>query len=183
MTDFERLIRTLADERVEFIIISGLAATAHGSARLTQDIDVVYSRSSDNIHRLGVCPSHRDPCHDSDTLLVHALRSLKPYLRGAPPNLPFQWEEATVRRGLNFTLTTTAGDLDLLGEVTGGGNYEALLPHTVALSFFGCDCRCLDLPTLIRIKRAIGRPKDLEALAELEAIFEEREGASKHESS
>ncbi len=166
MTDFERLIRTLTDGRVEFIIVGGLAATAHGSARLTQDIDVVYSRSADNLHRL-----------------VKALRPLKPYLRGAPPNLPFQWEEATVRRGLNFTLTTTVGDLDLLGEVTGGGNYEALLPHTELLSFFGCDCRCLDLSTLIRIKRAVGRPKDLEALAELETLLEERERASKDESS
>lgn len=151
--------------RVEFIIVGGLATTAHGSARLTQDIDVVYSRSSDNI------PS-----------LVNALRALKPYLRGAPPNLPFQWGEATVRRGLNFTLTTTAGDLDLLGEVTGGGNYEAPLPQTELLSFFGYHCRCLDLSTLIRIKRAAGRPKHLEVLAELETLLEERERASKDKS-
>jgi len=45
MTDFERLIRTLTEGRVEFIIIGGLAATAHGSARLTQDVDIVYARS------------------------------------------------------------------------------------------------------------------------------------------
>jgi hypothetical protein len=44
MTDFERLTGVLAGERTEFIIVGGLAATAHGSARLTRAIDVVYSR-------------------------------------------------------------------------------------------------------------------------------------------
>ena len=39
---------------------------------------------------------------------------------------------------------------------------------------FGCRCRCLGLPELIRVKRAAGRPKDLDALAELEALLEER---------
>jgi hypothetical protein len=159
MTDFESLIGTLAKSSVELIVVGGLAATAHGSARLTQDVDIVYSRSRDNVRRL-----------------VEALRESRPYPRGAPPNLPFEWSEATILRGLNFTLTTAIGDLDLLGEVTGGGNYEALLPHTEVLEFFGHRCRCLDLPTLIRVKRAAGRPKDFEIIAELEALLEERPG-------
>jgi hypothetical protein len=158
MTDFQKLIAALAGGEVEFIIVGGLAATAHGSARLTQDIDVVYSRSPQNMDRL-----------------VSALAPFTPYLRGAPPGLPFEWATSTIQRGLNFTLTTTIGDIDLLGEVTGGGKYEALLPHTVVMEFFGDACRCLDLPWLIRVKRAAGRPRDVEALAELEALLEERE--------
>ncbi len=158
MTDFRRLIETLADGGVEFIVVGGLSATAHGSARLTQDVDIVYARSPENLSRL-----------------VRALAPLRPYLRGAPPGLPFEWSEATLRRGLNFTLTTAAGDLDALGEIAGGGGYDALLSHTVALEVFGRECPCLDLPTLIRVKRAAGRPRDLEAVAELEALQEERE--------
>jgi predicted nucleotidyltransferase len=158
VTDFQRLIGTLADAEVEFVIVGGLAATAHGSARLTQDVDVVYSRSPANLKRL-----------------VAALSPFQPYLRGAPRGLPFDWSSSTLRRGLNFTLTTTVGDIDLLGEVTGGGVYEDLLPHTAAMDFFGHSCRCLDLPWLIRVKRAAGRPKDLEAVAELEALLEEGE--------
>ena len=158
MTDFEQLVATLVIGKVEFVIVGGLAATAHGSARLTQDVDVVYARSLDNIDRL-----------------VSALSPFQPYLRGAPPGLPFEWSRETIERGLNFTLTTTMGDLDLLGEITGGGRYDDLVPHTVGLDFFGYACLCLDLPWLIHVKRAAGRPRDLEAVAELEALLEERD--------
>jgi predicted nucleotidyltransferase len=75
-----------------------------------------------------------------------------------------------VKRGLNFTLTTDIGDLDLLGEILGGGAYEALVTSTVTIRVFGIDCRCLTLDKLIELKRAAGRPKDFEAIAELEAI-------------
>ena len=79
-----------------------------------------------------------------------------------------------MRRGLNFTLRTTLGELDLLGEVTGGGAYPSLLAHSRELDMFGVRCRCLDLDKLIEVKRAAGRPKDLEAIAELEVIRDER---------
>ena len=78
-------------------------------------------------------------------------------------------------RGLNFTLSTALGDLDILGEITGGGGYGELLPHTILLQPFGVSCRCLTLGRLIHVKRAAGRPKDLETLAELESIWEETE--------
>lgn len=158
MTDFPALLRALADAGVDFIVVGGAAATAHGAARLTLDLDVVYGRSAENLRRL-----------------VSALAPHAPYLRGAPPGLPFLWDERTLRQGLNFTLTTALGDIDLLGEITGGGDYEALLPHSVLLEPFGVPCPCLGLERLIHVKRAAGRPKDLEAIAELEAIWEETE--------
>jgi hypothetical protein len=76
-------------------------------------------------------------------------------------------------RGLNFTLVTSLGDVDLLGAIPGGGTYEELLADAVELQVFRTRCLCLSLRQLIRAKRAAGRPKDLEALAELEAIEEE----------
>jgi hypothetical protein len=63
----------------------------------------------------------------------------------------------------------------LLGEMTGGGTYEQVIGNTVELSVFGRSIRVLDLPALIRAKRAVGRPKDLEAIAELEALLAETE--------
>jgi hypothetical protein len=156
MTDFDALLATLAGHEVAFILVGGAAAIAHGSARLTQDLDIVYQRNPGNLDRL-----------------VEALAFHKPYLRGAPPGLPFVWSGVTLSRGLNFTLTTSLGDVDLLGEIPGGGAYEDLLPGAIRLQVFQTHCLCLSLPQLIRAKRATGRPKDLEALAELEAIEEE----------
>ena len=157
MTDFAALLRCLSEAGVEYVLVGGAAATAHGSARLTEDIDVVYHRSAENVDRL-----------------VSALAPQRPYLRGAPPGLPFRWDARTIHRGLNFTLTTDSGDIDLLGEITGGGAYEDLLPHSVMIKVFGVACHCLGLERLIQVKRAAGRPKDLDAIAELEAIVEER---------
>lgn len=156
-TDLSGLLRCLSEAGVEYLLVGGVAATAHGSARLTQDLDVVYRRSPENLRRL-----------------VTALGPHRPYLRGAPPGLPFRWDPETVRRGLNFTLTTEWGAIDLLGEIVGGGTYEDLLPDCVTLKVFGITCQCLGLERLIQVKRAAGRPKDLEAIAELEAILEER---------
>jgi hypothetical protein len=157
MIDFAAALRALAGGAVRFILVGGAAATAHGAARLTQDLDVVYARDLPNLERLAA-----------------ALAPHRPYLRGAPPGLPFRWDAITLDRGLNFTLTTDIGDIDLLGEIVGGGRYEQLAPHSQKLSLFGVDCLCLDLPTLIDVKRAAGRPKDLEAIAELEALLEDR---------
>jgi predicted nucleotidyltransferase len=157
MTDFKALLRALAEGGVEFLLIGGVAATVHGSARLTLDVDAVYRRTRENIQRL-----------------VLALTPYRPYLRGAPPGLPFRWDAATVERGLNFTLVTDIGDLDLFGEIAGGGSYEDLLPNSVTIQVFGVECRCLSLEQLISVKRAAGRPKDFEAIAELEALLEER---------
>lgn len=158
MTDFESLLRALVGEGVEFIIVGGAAATAHGASRLTQVLAVVYRRSTENLQHLAM-----------------ALTPHRPYLRGAPAGLPFRLDPETLARGLNFTLTTALGDLDLLGEIGGGGTYESLLADSGFIELFGLRCRLLGLDRLIQVKRAAGRPKDLEAIAELEALREERD--------
>ncbi len=156
MTDFARLLVTLGAHQVDFIVIGGAAAIAHGTSRFTQDLDIVYDRSSENLQRI-----------------VAALNEFRPYLRGAPPGLPFQWDRAALSRGLYFPLTTSIGDLDLFGEIPGGGTYNDLAGQAIELQLFGTRVLCLSLTQLIHAKRATGRPKDLEALAELEAISEQ----------
>jgi hypothetical protein len=157
MTQFPELLRTLSLAGIEYIVVGGAAATAHGSARLTRDLDIVYRRTPENLDRI-----------------VNTLAPLSPYPRGAPPGLPFKWDRRTVEFGLNFTLRITLGEIDVLGEITGGGRYEALLPHCVTLELYGVKCLCLDLDTLIYTKRAAGRPKDYDAIADLDVIRDEK---------
>jgi hypothetical protein len=78
MTDFEGLIHRLSEARVQFVVIGGFAGTLHGSPRVTVDLDLVYARDADNLQRL-----------------ARALAPLSPYLRGAPPGLPFRLDAAT----------------------------------------------------------------------------------------
>jgi hypothetical protein len=153
--NFAELLPLLARHGVKFILIGGGAGIAHGLGRTTYDVDVVYARDEANLDRI-----------------VAALVNHAPYMRGAPPGLPFRWDADTLRRGLNFTLTTDLGNLDLLGEATGGGPYEQLLPESRMATVYGVDCRIVSLEQLIRLKRAAGRPKDLEVLAELELLLD-----------
>ena len=140
------------------MLIGGLAAIVHGTGRSTSDVDVVYARDRANMERL-----------------CAALAPFSPYLRGAPPGLPFKFDVGTVRRGLNFTLVMEElGSVDFLGEVTGGGTYDQLVEFAEPQELFGCRLMCVSLDHLILLKRAAGRPKDLEVIAELEALRNER---------
>ena len=130
-TDYAKILKVLVTNGVDFVVIGGVAANLHGSARVTFDLDLVYSRQPSNL-----------------TNLARALHPYHPYLRGAPPGLPFTFDEATLKNGLNFTLDTALGDVDLLGEVVGGGNFEQLLPHTIEVQAFGVTCKCVSLERL-----------------------------------
>lgn len=159
IVDIPAFVRVLGDAGVDYVVVGGVAANIHGAARTTLDIDVVYSRARANVERL-----------------TAALGPYQPYLRGAPPGLPFTFDAATVNRGLNFTLTTTLGDIDFLGEVAGGGGFEQLLPYAEPVELEGRRCLVVSLEKLIALKRAAGRAKDREAVAELELLLEERRG-------
>jgi predicted nucleotidyltransferase len=154
--DLAQIIPPLVSAKVDFILIGGMAAILHGSARVTFDVDLLYSRSDENIQRLAT-----------------ALVPYQPCLRDAPVGLPFAWDAKTIRSGLNFTLTTSVGGVDLFGEVAGGETYQDLLAHSFDVDAFGVRFKCIDLPTLIRIKEAADRPKDREAVAELRVLLEE----------
>jgi len=159
MINLQKALDALRDSGVEFVLIGGAAMVAHGSAQATQDLDICYERSRENIGRL-----------------VSALAAAHPRLRGAPGDLPFRFDVETIERGLNFTLSTDLGDLDLFGEVAGLGPHSAVRAASETMQLFGGSCRILSLEGLIKAKKAAGRPRDLAAVAELEALRELRRG-------
>ena len=154
-TQFKALLTSLSDHDVSFVIIGGAAAALHGSARVTYDLDIVYDRSFDNLERI-----------------VRSLAPFRPYIKGAPPGLPFRFDADALKRGLNFTFATSAGTIDLLGYLAGIGSFDTVRASTVDIDMFGARYRLLCLDALIVSKVAPGRAKDLEGVAELETIRE-----------
>lgn len=89
-----------------------------------------------------------------------------------PQRLPFTQEQAE-RGGLrNLYLSTDLGQLDCLGEIKGIGTYSECLAYSEELEVFGSRIRVLTLDAMITAKRAMGRPRDLQAVLQLEAIRE-----------
>ena len=147
------VVKQLLDHQVEFVVIGGMAMRIHGSAHVTEDLDICYRRTPDNI-----------------AALAAAFASLHPYLRGAPPGLPFRFDAPTIKAGLNFTLDTDLGEVDLLGEVAGVGNDERVFALSEEHPLFGMQVRVLTLDALIASKKAAGRVKDQGHLLELEEL-------------
>ena len=155
---FAAAIQALSDSDVDFVVIGGVAANLHGSAVVTFDLDVCYSRASANLSRL-----------------VGSVRPFHPRPRGFPADLPFVWDEATLRKATVLTLQTDLGELDLLAEVAGLGSFGEVKDHAIEVEAFGRKILVLDLPGLIRAKKATGRRKDILALPELEGLLEASE--------
>ncbi len=151
----------LHEAGVQYVLIGGLAMQARGSSHLTRDVDVLYSRETSNL-----------------TALAHALQPIKPYLRDAPPELPFYLDERLLRATINLTLTTELGELDLLAEAP-GTTYEIALRRSELFELFGVPVRVASLDDLIAMKKAADRPKDKSHLFELLAIKKLQEAIDK----
>ena len=153
---FRSRLEDLNRAGVRYVVIGGVAATLHGSASVTFDLDVCY-----------------DPARTNRERLSDLLRSWGAYLRGVEPGLPFELDAQALATSHVLTLTTRLGDVDIMDNVAGIGGYAEVAANAVELDVGdGLRCRILDLPALIRAKRAAGRSKDKQQLPELEALLE-----------
>ena len=151
----EELIAKLKNEKIEFVVVGGIAARTYLSSYATDDLDICYSREPQNLERL-----------------ANFLKATHARLRDVPAGLPFNKADArTLKSGLNFTFETDYGKLDLLGEVAGVGLFEQALVGAERVVFNGEEVSILSLPCLINAKKATGRPKDIALLAELNVIL------------
>jgi predicted nucleotidyltransferase len=160
---FESILRGLKESKIHFVVVGGVAAAAHGATRLTNDIDVCYDATDpENVNALGT--------------VLHRWRA---YPRGVESGLPFIMDGKTLRGAPMLTLTSTEGDVDMMDRISGIGDYKSVRAHSEEISAFGVRFRIIDLPTLIKAKRAAGRPRDFEHLPELEALLVLRKGTTK----
>ncbi len=151
-----RALRTLDAYGVEFVVIGGIAGRLWGSPTVTNDIDVCYRDSPENLERL-----------------ASALRSLRARLRGVDNDVPFQHDAAALANGDTFTFVTDAGNLDVLGTPSGTNGFDDLVATAVEMDLADLKVMVCDLEDLIRMKRAASRPKDLIEIEVLSALREE----------
>jgi hypothetical protein len=155
--DILDLLRILAQNNVDFIVIGGVAAVLHGAPVATFDLDIVHARSEENIGHL-----------------AEALRSLGAFYREHPHTRPSPVADLLAGPG-HHLLMTRAGALDLLGEVAGGESFGDLMPQSNMIELEpGLSVRILSLAALIGLKERLGRDKDRATLAILRRTLEEQ---------
>jgi hypothetical protein len=150
------LLRTLIEGGVDFVVIGGLAAQAHGSPLITEDLDICFDLDRANLERL-----------------ASVLERLVAIRREMPEGVRAPLDARALRAGDVFTLRTTFGDLDLLARPDPGLDFAQLRSRATRFAFGGTTVWIADLDDVIAMKRAAGRPKDLLAIEHLGALREE----------
>lgn len=154
------LLRLLLDAEVEFVVVGGVAAIAHGSASFTVDFDVVAPLTVENVSRL-----------------LRALAPWEPrfYQAAGKPRVERSAEELAEFK--NLYLDTTLGRIDILGSLPPVGDYETVMSRALTVPLFGHPCRIVSLDDLIAVKAHVARPKDKLVELELRAIRDRRRGS------
>lgn len=153
MSDLEALLKRLVEHRVEFVIVGGYAAVVHGVTLVTQDVDACCRFSPKNL----LC-------------LQEAVADLHPVHRMTPQKLPLELTAENCRGLKNLYLRTDLGVLDCLGEVSGVGGFDTVSRKSISVNLSFGECRILNLDALIKAKEAMDRPRDRQALLQLQAI-------------
>jgi hypothetical protein len=154
----KELLERLHAERVDFVIVGGVAALLNGSTLPTEDLDVCCEMSEANMQRL-----------------VAAIGSLNPVVRGDPRKLKVPLDPKLLTRVDTLIMRTPLGDLDLLSEVQPIGRYDAVLAESFVTDVEGRPTRVLNIDALIAAKKAAGRTKDKMGVLFLESAKKRRE--------
>lgn len=147
--DAERILRALAEHRVEYVLIGGLAVQTHGHVRTTNDADVIPAPSPANLSRL-----------------ADALRSLHARVLN-PGHEEDAIDARSLPRATIWQFATRDGGIDVMHEVPGGAPFSELSRRALHVRLGDIDVPVASLDDLIRMKLARGRPVDLADVAAL----------------
>ncbi|HEY4826080.1 MAG TPA: nucleotidyl transferase AbiEii/AbiGii toxin family protein [Solirubrobacteraceae bacterium] len=149
----DEILRRLVERGVDFVVIGGIAAVLHGSARNTFDLDIAFATDDANLAALG-----------------DVLTALGARLKGIGESVPFVPDARALRQIELLTLVTELGELDILARPPGAPSYQELRRNADRYDLGGFNVSVASVDDLIAMKQAAGRPKDLLDIEELEAI-------------
>jgi hypothetical protein len=136
--DFYSILETFSKYKVDFIIVGGVCGVLHGAPVTTFDLDVVHSRTQENLARV-----------------LPALQELAAYYRGRRDQRLKPKQDHLSSPGHQL-LMTRFGPLDLLGTIGAGQSYPDLQKHSDEIEIGKMRLRILSLEKLIEVKEKLG---------------------------
>lgn len=156
MQDLKKLLETLLENKIDFVLIGGFAAVVHGSTLVTQDLDICMAMSDTNLENLRKILKDYDPWHRMNR----------------KARLSFLEHPKTTEGLNNIYLQTDLGILDILSETPPAGDFEAIKKNSIEIPLYGHKCKIISIDDLIKVKEKMNRPKDVQAVMELRKIRE-----------
>ena len=151
--NFHSLLFRLNEENVRFVIIGGFAGIVHGCTFVTQDIDICCEFSTENL-----------------LSLQNALAGIHPVHRMTPKRQKLELTTENCKDYKNLYLDTDLGQLDCIGFVQGVGGFKKVIQSSQTIEVENHKFNVLRIEALIETKKAINRPRDKEAIIQLEAM-------------
>lgn len=154
--DIGDLIEVLARHEVDYVVIGGVATQVHGHRRTTMDLDLTPDPDPENLSRLGA-----------------ALVELEARPRGSgfeKAEIPATDPERLAIAAIVPPLITRHGQVHILKEPKGARAFEQLREAALVVELDGVEVAIVSLNDLIRMKRAAGRPADLDDIAALTEV-------------
>lgn len=152
-SDFLNLLERLVNAGVDFVIVGGFAGIVHGCTYLTQDIDICCDFSSANL-----------------LALQKAIYDLHPVHRMTANRKKLKLTKNNCGQFKNLYLDTDIGQLGCLSFIDGVGDYRKVKQKSELVEVQDLRLRVLNLDALIKVRKAMNRPHDKEAILQLEAI-------------
>jgi hypothetical protein len=149
--DAERILDVLAEHAVDYVIVGGLAVQTHGHVRTTVDVDVFPRPDPSNLARL------------ADALNALDAQVLNPGSEG------MKIDATMLPRATLWQFATRHGAIDVLHDAPGAPPYDELRGQALEIRFGDLKLAVAGRDDLIGMKRASGRPVDLEDIAALTA--------------
>lgn len=153
-SDFLNILERLVKAGVDFVIVGGFAGVVYGCTYVTQDVEICCDFSAANLLALQKAISDLDPVH-----------------RMTPGRKKLQLTEQTCGQFKNLYLDMKIGQLDCLSFIDGLGDYDHVKRASRLIEVEDMKMCVLSLEALIKTKRAMNRPRDKEAVLQLEAIM------------
>jgi len=160
--DLGRLLVTLADHGVDYVVIGGVATQVHGHRRTTMDLDLTPNPDRENLGRLAAALTELEA------------RPRDPSLEQS--EVPIADPERLSVAAIVPPLRTRHGQVHILKEPKGARAFDRMREAALVIELDGVEVAIASLDDLIRMKRAAGRPSDLDDIAALTEAEKQRRG-------